>query len=117
MRSLLLLSLIILAVVLDGETYSLSFGDQFTTDIILFNKTVVRRPIEYKSWNVNVDFPCGGSINNYTITVIYVYDNFLNGSGAEPSLLRGGVGASEVTINLSGEVGHGINSTIEIWGF
>ncbi|XP_020815050.1 uncharacterized protein LOC110189349 [Drosophila serrata] len=116
MHSILILSTI-LSVIVTSLAYSTKFGEPFAHDLILFRRTEIRHPLDNKYWNVKVEFPCEGSINNFTISAINVYDHFVNSSGAAPSFLRGGVGASEVTINLSGQVNRGINSTIEIWGF
>ncbi|KAH8365342.1 hypothetical protein KR084_011217 [Drosophila pseudotakahashii] len=111
MRILLVLS-IVLAVLLGCHAYSATWGRRNSNDYLLSRTLTARNPVKNNLWNVNVNYPTGF----YNISVVYVYDNFKNNSGANPSLYSGGPGYKFCTVNLKGQVSRGINSTVEIWG-
>nr|AQM58364.1 venom protein family 3 protein 1 [Pristhesancus plagipennis] len=54
--------------------------------------------------------------NKYIITQIKVLDKYTNGHGGCPSIRKGGVGHSNVTVLLEGEILRGLEFDVEIYG-
>uniref|UniRef100_A0A1I8Q7L7 Salivary secreted peptide n=1 Tax=Stomoxys calcitrans TaxID=35570 RepID=A0A1I8Q7L7_STOCA len=79
----------------------------YSKDIQVSAKTdkIVTKKVSYDPW-----------FSRPRITAVVVTDNFKDSYGAEPTLLRGGVGQKYVNILLTGQMSKGIDSTVKIYG-
>ena len=94
-------------------THSLSEGDRVYGDTILYSQDVKKEYSLLGTVSHTFHYTCkeGEEITRFDAT-----DNWADGTGGYAKLVRGGVGKSEVTVEVTSQAFRGFNFSFKVYG-
>ncbi|KAL2714094.1 hypothetical protein V1478_016651 [Vespula squamosa] len=95
------------------KSHNLTIGYRIPGDRLVLRQNVSKK----SSWMKVVTSENTFNISKYDrITMIGAYDQKTDGTGAYPSLVKGGPGYNNVTLRFKSQRNHGINFVVEVYG-
>nr|XP_018897690.1 PREDICTED: probable salivary secreted peptide [Bemisia tabaci]XP_018897691.1 PREDICTED: probable salivary secreted peptide [Bemisia tabaci]XP_018897692.1 PREDICTED: probable salivary secreted peptide [Bemisia tabaci]XP_018897693.1 PREDICTED: probable salivary secreted peptide [Bemisia tabaci] len=100
-----------------GKNHSLILGKRRDGDSLIHFRVVKRSAVKF--WIVETDiwFPSMGEKNNKTINCLQVLDRKANGYGGWAYVMKGGIGAKNVSLHFMSERSHGFNFLVHVYGY
>lgn len=99
-----------------NKSHHFVLGTARATDRQLFRQIYQRKGSFLSVTKEYVNYPSNGTFSYYTITAIRALDQYIDGNGGYATLLRGGVGYRNMTLELRSRRGKGFNFIVEVWG-